>query len=397
MKVLRIIKSVNPGGGGPIEGLLQQATRLAEEGVVTEVVCLDDPAADHVVSFPFKVHALGVPHGTAGFNPLRRYGYSAAFVPWLKAHLPEYDVAVVHGLWNYANFGARRALVGGPTPYVVFSHGMLDPWFKKHDPLKAAAKQAFWLFNEGPLVNNASFLLFTTDEEMRLAKNAFLPYHPQERVVAYGTSDIMGEPEMQKAAFRTALPALGNRRYILFISRIHPKKGCDLLLDAFAAIAGEYPEYDLVMAGPDRVGWVADLKAQAERLGISSRVHWPGMLRGDVKAGALRGAEAFILPSHQENFGIAVAEAMAAARPVLITDKINIWREVEASGGGLVDTDDAGGVERLLRKFLALSTQERDAMGQSARQAFLSLYELGRVCQDLLEIFKSVSQPRSAA
>lgn len=381
MKVLRIIKSVNPGGGGPIEGLLQQARQLADDGIVTEVVSLDDPAAPFVKTFPLTLYPLGRQVDRSGwrrFDPLRHYGYEPRLVPWLRAHQDDYDVAVVEGLWNYSVMGARWALVGSRLPYVVFSHGMLDPWFNKTYPVKTAFKQAMWFACEGPLLSGAHAVLFTTEEEQLLARQSFRPYKVREKVVGFGTADVPGNAAAQIAAFRAAMPSLGDRPYLLYLSRIHPKKGCDLLIDAFAAIAKDHPDLDLVIAGPDRVGWQADLEAQSARVGMSARIHWPGMLMGDVKWGAFRDAEAFVLPSHQENFGVVVAEGMAAGKPVLITDKVNIWREVDASGGGLVETDDVPGITRLLRRFLELSPAQKAEMGQRGRQAFLDRFEIGR-------------------
>lgn len=400
MKILRIIKSVNPAGGGPIEGALQQADWLAGQGITTEIVSLDDPDAPFLRGYPVTVHALGE-RAAAGKasrwrHPLRHYGYNAKLVPWLRQNAPRYDVAIVEGLWNYSVMGARRALVGLGVPYVVFSHGMLDPWFKQISPLKNAAKQAFWLVSEGPLVNNADLVFFTTEEERVLARDAFWPYRPRERVVGYGTKDAPGEPARQIGAFRASLPALGERPFLLFLSRIHPKKGCDLLLKGFAAIAGDYPEVDLVMAGPDRADWLPELTALAKSLGIDGRVHWPGMVQGDVKWGALRAAEAFVLPSHQENFGVAVAESMAAGRPVLISNKVNIWREVEQVGGGLVENDDVAGTTRMLRRFLELAPAQRDAMGQAARAGFLEYFEVGRACATILGALNDAIAGRKA-
>jgi glycosyltransferase involved in cell wall biosynthesis len=120
-----------------------------------------------------------------------------------------------------------------------------------------------------------------------------------ERVVAFGTKDVAGSADAQIASFRTLLPQLASRKFILFLSRIHPKKGCDLLIQAFAKVAAENKELDLVMAGPDSVGWGSKLMRLAEDLGVANRIHWPGMLKGDQKWGAFRAAEAFVLPSHQ--------------------------------------------------------------------------------------------------
>ena len=115
------------------------------------------------------------------------------------------------------------------------------------------------------------------------------------------------------------------------------------------------------------------------------------MLTGDVKWGAFRGAKAFVLPSHQENFGIVVAEAMAAGTPVLITDKVNIWREVQKSGGGLVEADDAAGIERLLQKFLALSDAERAEMGRLARTGFLEYFEIGKAVETITHALREIA------
>ena len=144
---------------------------------------------------------------------------------------------------------------------------------------------------------------------------------------------------------------------------------------------------DLVIAGPDSVGLQARLESQARQLGIYGRVHWPGLIRGDLKWGALRSCEAFILPSHQENFGISVVEALSVGRPVLISNQVNIWPEVEADGVGLVDDDTRYGVERLLRRWFALSAEERDAMAARARPSFLARYTMNRTAMVIKELF----------
>ena len=147
---------------------------------------------------------------------------------------------------------------------------------------------------------------------------------------------------------------LQNRRFLLFLARIHAKKGCDLLIEAFAKIAPAVPDVDLVIAGPDQGGLQAKLQRQADEAGIADRIHWAGMIDGDVKWGALRICNAFVLPSHSENFGIAVVESLAVGRPVLISNQVNIWPEIEADGAGLVEDDTPEGTERLLRHWFAL-------------------------------------------
>ncbi len=174
-------------------------------------------------------------------------------------------------------------------------------------------------------------------------------------------------PAPQREAFLRSFPELRNKRLLLFLGRLHEKKGCDLLIDAFAAVSRENPALHLVLAGPDAGGMQAALSRRAAALGLSA-ITWTGMLRGDAKWGAFRAAEAFVLPSHQENFGIAVTEALACGVPVLISKRVNIWREIEQDNAGLVDDDTAAGTQRLLRRWLALAPAERSAMATRAEK-----------------------------
>ncbi|KPL51888.1 hypothetical protein ABB55_06315 [Prosthecomicrobium hirschii] len=399
MKRLQIIASVHPAGGGPIEGIRQQATVHATAGIVEHIVSLDPPDAPWVADFPFPLFACGEPMAATRrwkrWLPWRRYGYQPGFARWLMNHVAEYDVVVVNGLWNYATMGARLILPRSGVPYAVFTHGMLDPWFKRTYPLKGALKQLFWLFNEGVLLRHAARVLFTTEEERIRARGAFLPYRVRDAVVGYGTSDPLAtsdatDLDSASAAFRARVPGV-TRPYLLYLSRIHPKKGCDLLLDAFAAICAEQ-DLDLVMAGPAAEGYQTALRRQTQALGIADRVHWPGMVQGAAKWGAYHGAVAFVLPSHQENFGVVVAEAMACRRPVLISDKVNIWREVDACGGGLIEPDTVDGVTRLLRRFLVLTPAARVEMGERGRAGFLEHFEIRNAAQALNLVLQEVAR-----
>jgi glycosyltransferase involved in cell wall biosynthesis len=400
MKILHIIASANLSEGGPIENALKLGEVFAERGHRQDFATLDPPDFPPHSDIPARIFALGQKRelGRGPLSRARRWiNYSPHAVPWLRANAPDYDVVIISGLWNYAAMASKRALVGGPTPYVVFTHGMLDPWFKRTYRLKSALKQLIWPFSEGALLRNAAFVMFTCEEERVLAQNTYRPYRAREKVIAFGTADVVGDAATQVAEFRAGVPALGDRPYLLFLSRIHRKKGADLLIEAFGRIAPSHPEIDLVMAGPDQEGLREGLEARARSLGCSGRVHWPGMLKGDVKWGALRGCEAFALTSHQENFGIAIAEAMACARPVLISNKVNIWREVGGDGAGLVDIDTIEGAERLLARFLAMDASQRATMGAKGRASFLSRFHIDSAATDLENLLAEVSANAVAA
>jgi glycosyltransferase involved in cell wall biosynthesis len=199
-----------------------------------------------------------------------------------------------------------------------------------------------------------------------------------------------GDPEQQLEAFYRACPKARGRRLLLFLGRIHAKKGCDMLVDAFARAAKTDVELDLVMAGPDQQDSRVGLKQRARAAGIGERIHWPGMLLGDAKWGAFRASEAFILPSHQENFGIAVAEALACGRPVLLSDKVNIAGDIAADGAGLMEPDTPEGTARLLERWMQMPASEPTAMGQRALDCFERRYDMREGAKAVVELFEQL-------
>jgi glycosyltransferase involved in cell wall biosynthesis len=393
MKVLHVIPTVNPEYGGPIAGIFTSSAALSEQGCESEIVSLDAPTDPWVAGCPLPVHPMGSRRAEtpawAKRLLLLRYGYTPRFVPWLEENASRYDAVIVHGLWNYATFGAWRALRHGTVPYFVFPHGMLDPYFNKLDPLKAMAKQLVWWFSEGPLIASATRVFFVSEEEKVLAETSFWPFRCRGQVLPFGTEDVGGDPKAQRAAFLAAFPKLAGRDVLLYLGRIHPKKGCDLLIEAFAAVASKVPGLDLVVAGPDPIGWAKTLRDRSEELGIADRIHWPGMLQGDLKWGAFRAASAFVLPSHQENFGIVIAEASACGTPTLTTFKVNIWREVRDSGAGLVGADDVAGIRDMLERFLQLTETERRHMGTAARALFVAKLDIRAMAPQLVRALRS--------
>jgi glycosyltransferase involved in cell wall biosynthesis len=390
LKVLHVIRSLDPRGGGPIEFMNSVSAEWARCGHQCELVTLDAPNDPLIENYPFTTFALGA-NASRGYVSGEGYGYSQRFIPWMRQHSASYDFVLVHGLWNYASVGSWRALRGTAVPYFVFTHGMLDPWFNRASPIKTAVKAALWKALESRVLRDACGVLFTTTEERDLAGKSFRPYRVRPLVVGLGTRDVQDNALAQRHAFAQRMPLLRDRRFILFLSRIHPKKGIDLLLRAFAQQSEVQPDLDLVVAGPDQVGLKSSLQALASDLGVASRVHWPGMLTGDAKFGAFLAAEFFALTSHQENFGIAVAEALALAKPVLITNKINIWRDIKDDEAGIVVDDDAEGVSIGLAQLCALSAQRRQLLSCNARRCFETRYDLQQVAISMLDLIHGAS------
>lgn len=344
---------MRPEIGGPAEGIRRITAGYAELGHSAEIASLD-PTPPAIPGLAAPLHALGMPG--AG-----RHGRSPKMRPWLRENARRFDGFIVHGLWQYHNYAALRELTG-KYPYAVFTHGMLDPYFNRTYPLKTIKKMPYWLAVERPLLRGAKRVLFTSTTEADLALKSFPFAQWTPQVVPYGTPGPPDSAEAQRRAWIERMPELTGRPFLLFLSRLHPKKGCDILLEAYADVARETELPPLVMAGPDAVGFQAKLQAIAATRNIADRIVWPGMLTGDAKWGALRAAEAFILPSHQENFGIAVAEAASCATPVLISSEVNIHGEISACRAGLVAPDTREGTASLLREWSALDAPSRAAM-----------------------------------
>jgi glycosyltransferase involved in cell wall biosynthesis len=384
VKILHVIHSVDPRGGGVIEGIRQLSAALAELGVTVEVMSLDAPDDASTRDFPLPLFALG--SGQPG------YGYTAKAVPWLVKHGGEYDVILVNGLWQFGGRAVWLASRKTALRYAVFPHGMLDPWFKRRYPLKHLKKWLYWPWAEYRVLRDAEAVFFTSEEERLQARQSFWLYCGHERVLGYGIAAPPGDPTAQRDLFFQRHPELIGKRIILFLGRIHEKKGCDLLLQAWAGII---PKADsnihLVMAGPGDEAYFGCLQKLVTQLDLGPRVSWPGMLSGDLKWGAFHAAEAFILPSHQENFGVSVVEALACSVPVLISDQVNIWREIASAQAGLVESDDLPGTTRLLERWLLLSADERQRMRREASLCFEEKFHVTAIAQRLMTIISELS------
>lgn len=387
MKILQVISSLNPAGGGVAACLQSLTPELVALGHVSEVATLDRPGESFLAAFPGPVHALG---------PAQLgYQYSPQLVPWLRREAKRFDVVVVHGLWQYHGLAVWRALGrAGDPPYFIFSHGMLDPWFKREYPLKHIKKLFYWWPAERRVLRDAAAVLFTCEEERVLARQSFAGYRCREQVVAFGTVGVDGDAAAQREAFYAHLPAVREKPFWLFLGRIHVKKGVDLLIDAYAELATRAAAAGqtlpaLVIAGPCAdANYLRELQARAAARCPAGSVLWPGMIRSDVKWGSLRAAEVFVLPSHQENFGIAVAEALSCGTPVLISDKVNIWREIKADAAGLVENDDAAGTEKLLARWSALDAPPRATMREAAMQSYKKRFAIKASAEHLAEILE---------
>ena len=421
MKVLRVIASKNPSIGGHFKGIRNSFPAVRELGHTTEVVSLDSPEDQFVRESDFAIPARG---GRGG-----AWAYNSALAPWLRQHISAFDAVIVHGLWLYPSYAVckvteqlkrRRSNV---PPYAVMPHGMLDPWFQKTRWLKGIRNRIYWKLIEHHVIRESNALFFTCEEEMRLARQPFQPYEPQsEIVIGYGIADPGNDNQSLARRFRDKL-SLKKRPLLLFLGRLDPKKGLEMLINAYADCLqsvlrrecqedretispDEFPA--LLIAGPcaDNA-YLSSLQQLASSRGIdqticgrfgvrqeaggaSSRLFWMPMLSGDDKWGAFHACDAFILPSHQENFGISVVEAMACGKPVLLSDKVNIWREIEQDRAGMIAPDTVAGTRDLINRWFALPPLEKERMGQYARRSFETRFHVEKTAKRLVRAIEDL-------
>ena len=381
LKILQLVHTLDPSVGGVAAAVLALSRGLARRGHKLDVVMLDEPdvvaaVADRGPEVNITVHALG--------SGLTSYRYSCTLWPWLRQHGGDYDRVIVNGIWQYLSFAAWRRYAGSSIPYYVFPHGMLDPWFKETFPLKHLKKWLYWPWADYRVLRDAAAVIFTSEEERFQARKSFWLYRCREKVSPLGV-EAPPISSNAKSEFLSRYPQLQNSRNFLFLGRLHPKKGCDILLEAFARFRSN-DSISLILAGPDQVGWESDLRRQVTRLNLTNRVVFTGMLEGSMKQGAFANTEAFVLPSHQENFGISVVEALAVSVPVLISNRVNIWREIEADRAGYVELDDLAGTTRLLQRWIDTVPAEREMIRQNARRCFEQRFEINRAVDSLLQI-----------
>jgi glycosyltransferase involved in cell wall biosynthesis len=411
MKILRVIASMNPTTGGPCQGIRNSIPELKKLGVHNEVVCLDNPDASFLSKDVFPIHALG-----SGKGP---WNYNRKLLPWLAENLAQFDVVIVHGLWLYHSYAVKKAIscykrtqvihkqgTKKVPKFYIMPHGMLDPYFQQASgrKLKALRNWIFWKLIECRVVNEADGVLFTCEAELQLARESFKPYHPKREInVGYGIIEPPPFTSAMQEAFLEKCPELKGHPYILFLSRIHEKKGVDILIKAYSEIIlkilkeraelvvastlnngtqdcdildSKWPM--LVVAGPGlETSFGESMHHLTTRFKeLNTSVIFPGMLTGDAKWGAFYGCEAFVLPSHQENFGIAVVEALACCKPVLISNQVNIWREIEITGSGFVANDTLEGIINLLESWQMLSLEDKREMNTKARASYERLFAI---------------------
>jgi glycosyltransferase involved in cell wall biosynthesis len=371
MRVEHVSWLLSAAGGGipPVVFSLAGAQRTL--GIDARAAGVADPSAR-------PLDSKGVPHVECIAKGPLALGYAPGLRDMLSEHQP--DLVHLHGLFTWPSNAVRHWRRDTGRPVVITPHGMLEPWALANSRWK---KDIFYRVVEDDNLRRAACLHALCEPEV--ANFRRLGLRNPIVVLPNGIDLSAMPPPASRATFERCFPAVGGRPVLLFLGRIHPKKGLLHLLDAWAKVMPP-KEWLLLVAGPDQLGHTSEVQARARDLGIERHVLFTGPLHGDAKWIALSGAQGFILPSFSEGFSMAVLEAMASKLPVLITRQCNL--DVEALGAGLLAEPDAASVGDQLRSFFALGEDDRRALGERGRRAVEERYTWSTIARRMVDLYQ---------
>ena len=341
MRILQIIAGVAREWGGPSKGIHEMSRAHVARGHTVEVVATDAAPGGARVDVP-----CGVSRITDGGYHIRYHRCDLLRPPYLSLghtadiwrRARDFDIAHVHGLFNTPVTAAQAVLRARRVPYITEPHGMLDPYSLEQ---RGRAKAAYLRWLERPNLEAAARIHVSTPFEADGVRA--LGLRTPIAIIAQGVDSPTRVPEVSPHP----------RPYLLFLSRVAKKKGLPLLIDAFATLAASHTDIDLMVVGPDELGHQAEVAARVASRGLAGRVFFPGMARGEEKAAWFAHAEALVLPSDDESFGVVVVEAVQLGTPAVVSDQVGLWDVVAETGAGEVVTRDATALAAALARVLA--------------------------------------------
>lgn len=387
LKILQIVPSIALVYGGPSQMVRGLSAALARQGATVTVLTTD--ANGDQGQPPLEV-PLGQPVATEGYQvvyfrrfPFERYKFSLPLLAWLYRHGGDYDLAHIHALFSPVSSGAAAVARTRGLPYILRPLGTLDP---ADLAKKRRLKQLYTAALEGANLRGAAALHFTSQEEARVSKR--FGSSSQELILPLGVTPLAGKSAGQSVRQRYGIAA--ETPILLFMSRLDPKKGLDLLLPVLEELAQTLPFHFMLSGGnPQDSGYVEGVRRRIEGSILGERTTITGFVTGNQKAEILAAADLFVLPSYYENFGIAVAEAMAAGKPVVISNRVHIWEDIQGSGSGWVTDCDRNTLAQALKEALT-QPQERRRRGEQGRQFSRENYSWDRIAQETVAAYRQL-------
>jgi glycosyltransferase involved in cell wall biosynthesis len=356
MRIVHIIPYMHPAAGGPPVVVDRLSCELAARGHDLRVLTTDlfSGSDSEWTNSPDRPYEMSVFPTVAGNG----YGFSPRLWKAIRRAVQDCDIVHVHTLWTFASLAAERACVRARTPFLVMPHGMLDPYSMRRGWVK---KQGYGRLLEWPLLRKARGICYTHPEEQRLASLTCREL-PFGHIVELGAEPAPATPRAElRAEFVARYPILTGKTVVLFLGRLHPKKGLDLLIPAFEIVHRERPEAHLLLVGPGPTDYVESIGAEIAKRGLERQITLTGPLYGRDKWAAQAASDLFVLPSYQENFAISVVEALRSGLPVVLSRRVNLWNDIVEAGAGRECELDVQGLAATLARCLEDADWRRSA------------------------------------
>jgi len=374
LKVLHVIPSIADCRGGPSKAILKMVASLREAGVDAQIATTNDDG-------PF-FNRFSPP-----INAVREFTYSGDFSRWLKTHINEYDILHIHAIFSYCSTYAMLLARKKSIPYIVRPIGQLQDWSLQQSPIK---KSLYLRLLERANLESASGIHFTSEAEMLEAEQHF---KLRSKVIP------LGIPMPDRIQLKNVKYAANNESVevtILYLSRLHQKKGLELLMQALARF--KQVDFKLLIAGDGKPAYKDKLTSLAESLGLNkgasqTKCQFLGHVDGGQKAALLQGSDLFALTSHSENFGLSVLEAMAHGLTPIVSNGVALSECIDQHKLGLVCSIDTDDIESKLN-FAFTHPQEIKSMGRKAQQYAFDNYSWPNIADQLKSFYKTIAQKR---
>ncbi|MEM9771641.1 MAG: glycosyltransferase [Cyanobacteria bacterium P01_D01_bin.73] len=388
MKVLHVIPSVGPVRGGTSVAALELVQALRSQSIDAEIATTNDNGSQ---SLDVPLHKLVDYRGTpvrffnkhlSKVNAISEFIFSWDFTRWIWKNIDGYDLIEVHSFFSYVCTITAVVARFKNKPYVINPHGHFLPWVINQKALK---KRIYMMLVEGKNLNKANAIHCSTQQEALDVRHNGIRASPF--VVPYGV-DLSPEMADPKQVLKDRYGVATSTPVILFLSRLHPKKRLDFLLDVLEKLKGQ-ASFHLMIGGSGDEEYEAVLNAQVSQLGLSDHVTFAGFVGGVTKDLLLQSADIFALPTYGENFGISTVEAMAAKVAVITTPALQLAPDIEAAGAGIIVPGEQQPWVNALGELLR-SPEQRQIMGQRGAQLARSQYDWDVVGRQLAEVYRSV-------
>lgn len=383
MKVLHVIPSVNPALGGPTQVALNLVKALRKYGVDAEIATTNDNGLqllDVPLNQRIEYEQVPVWFFPRFLPPMKEFIFSTSLTGWLWQHIREYDIVDNHYLFSYASTCAGAIARCQGVPYTVRTIGQLSPWALAHSRLK---KQIYNFLIERHNLNQAAAIHCTSSGEAEDVRKFGLK--TPIITLPLGVNQPLDYPDAQQK-LRQLYGISPTTPIVLLLARLHPVKRPELLIQALSQLVGQNYDFHLILAGSGEPDYLTQLKNLVASLGLASRISMPGFVTGQDKELLLQGSDIFVLPSFTENFGIAIAEAMAVGLPVIVTSDVRISPEIAQAEAGLVVKGEVDALSNAISQLLTYPSL-RYQLGENGKRLVRHRYCWNAIAQQLTSVY----------